>query len=615
MSSRIFNPFEELKTKSILETLSLLPRVLGFVFRASPFYFLLSNVIGLVQAGVSALLLIMAKIVIDRVADNIGTELDWLFLLAPMFLLIGIRILQSLLGSAEGLISFLIQEKVHNEAHSKLLYKATSLDLAFYEAPKFYDRLYQSQRHIGHLYSTIFQVIYFVTQVFTLTAMIGILSILHPMAVVLLFVTISPRIFFEGYSARRRFDLDVELTRNFRITDYFRSLLVKRESIKEVKVFKLSEYFIEKFFQFRELVIKALLNLNLHFFRIEVPFDILALSGIGVLWVYAIYRAGIGELTIGDLFMIFGAAQSCRWAIESVLRGGGQIFENSLFLTRFFEMLDLDPRTVEGALEPKRVETPRKLPRLMGEGIEFRNVSFRYPGTTDWILKDVSLVIPAGTKLAIVGENGAGKTTLMKLLARFYDPVKGSLLLDGCDYRDYDLEHMRHNITVVFQDFARYDISVSDNIGVGQVEYIQDLDRIEASARKGGSHETVIGLPSKYDTILGRTFDEGVDLSGGEWQNLAISRAFMSEAQIFILDEPTAALDAFKEAEIYRRFAELTENRTVVLVSHRFSTVRMADLIAVVEDGRVSEYGTHDELLALNGKYQQMFEAQAERYR
>lgn len=615
MSERTFNPFEELKTKTILETLGLLPRVAAFVFSASPFYFLLSNLMGLVQAGIAALILILGKVVVDRVAGNIGSEVEWLYLLIPMLLLICTRIMQSVLFSVDTLVGFLVQEKVQNKAHSRLLRKATSLDLAFFESPKFYDRLYQSQQNIGYLYSTVLEVISFNTRIFTMIAMVSILSILHPLAFVLLVVTISPRIIFEGYSARRRFDLDVEYTRNFRITEYYKNLLLEQKNIKEVMIYGLSDYFSKKYFELRSLFIRSMMRLEYYFVRIEVFFDILALTGIGLLWLYAIYRTSIGELTIGDLFMIFGAVQSCRTAIEAVFEGVGGVFENSLFLTRFFEMLDLDPNTVDGALQPPRLQNPYKLPVQMDTGIEFRNVSFRYPGTTDTVLKDISLVVPAGTKLAIVGENGAGKTTLIKLLARFYDPENGSILLDGRDYREYDLEHIRSNITVVFQDFSRYDISVSDNVGVGQVEYIADRERIVSAAKKGGSHEMAINLPSKYDTILGRTFDEGVDLSGGEWQNIAISRAFMSDAQIFILDEPTAALDAFKEAEIYTRFAELTENRTVVLVSHRFSTVRMADLIAVIDDGLVIEYGTHDELLRSNGKYHQMFEAQAARYR
>ena len=372
---------------------------------------------------------------------------------------------------------------------------------------------------------------------------------------------------------------------------------------------------MSKFFQIRELALKAYLRLNIHLVKIEMLFDMLSYFGLCLVWMYAVYRAGRGELTIGGLFMVFGAAQHTKDTIEGWFSQAGSVYQSSLYLTRFFELVDLDPQSVEGALESDLPDRKVAVPERFKKGIEFRNVSFQYPGTDEQVLRDISFSIPANSKLAIVGENGAGKTTLVKLLARFYDPVDGSIYLDGKDYRNYDREELRNGITVIFQDFARYDFSVADNIGVGKVDFLTDRKRIEESAKNGGAHEMAIKLPSQYDTILGRTFEEGVDLSGGEWQNVAISRAYMSDAQLFILDEPTAALDAFKEAEVFDRFSHLTEGRTVVLVSHRFSTVRMADLICVIEDGCVIEYGTHEELVRLNGKYRRMYDAQAERYR
>ena len=251
----------------------------------------------------------------------------------------------------------------------------------------------------------------------------------------------------------------------------------------------------------------------------------------------------------------------------------------------------------------------------MKSGIEFENVTFSYPGNDEVILKDVSFFIPARAKVALVGKNGAGKTTVIKLLARFYDPAGGSIRLDGHDYRDYDLESLQTSMSVVFQDFARFDITAADNIGIGSVAHVEDRARIVDAARKGGAEEVVNGLPHGYDTVLGRTLDEGVDLSGGEWQHLSIARAFMSSAQFFILDEPTAALDALRERELYERITRLSEDKTVVFISHRFSTVRMADLIVVIDDGRAVEVGSHEELIARGGMYQLMFETQAQRYR
>ena len=277
--------------------------------------------------------------------------------------------------------------------------------------------------------------------------------------------------------------------------------------------------------------------------------------------------------------------------------------------------MDLDPQSIEGALSPPRTQTPARLPRTLERGIEFRDVSFKYPASDARILERVSFTIPAGKKTAIVGENGAGKTTLVKLLSRLYDPSEGSVLLDGRDLRDYDLQDYRRNVSVVYQDFFRYDMSASDNVGLGQVDAIDKRSLVEAAAEKAGAHDIIRRLPNGYETILGKTFDQGVDLSGGEWQHLAIARAFMSDAQILVLDEPTSAVDAFREHRLYEQFAQMAQNKTVVFISHRFSTVRMADVIVVIENGQAIEVGSHDELLAHAGKYAAMFSTQAARYR
>ncbi|MCY3884933.1 MAG: ABC transporter ATP-binding protein [Gammaproteobacteria bacterium] len=614
MVSGIFNPFEELKTKSILETLSLIPRSIAFVFRASPFYFLVSNTSGFIRAGIGALLLWLGKVVIDRVIAVFGSEIDWMFVLLPMIAIVVVRVIRTGISSSSNFVSFMVMQKVDVKSQSLLLNKAADLDLAYYESPHYYDRLYQARSNIHYIQSASLSLIGLVSETFMLIAMFGLLSVLHPMAFLLLFATISPRIFIEGYTARRRFDLDMELTRNNRITYYFQSLLLERENVKEIKIFGLASYFVEKFFKYRDLLIKAYLRLSIHFLKVELVFDVLSMSGLCLVWLYAVYRASTGEITVGDLYMVFGAAQTSKDSIEAWFGQGGSVFENSLYLTRFFELVDLDPRTVDGALNRSMASPRALLPARLEQGIELKNVSFRYPGTDEFVLKDISFFIPASARLAIVGENGAGKTTLVKLLTRFYDPIDGSVCLDGKDYREYELDELRRGITVIFQDFAHYHFSVADNIGVGYVDLINDRTRIEQSAKNGGAHDMAMKLPNQYDTMLGRTYEEGVDLSGGEWQNVAISRAFMSDAQLFILDEPTAALDAFKESEVFDRFAYLTEGRTVVLVSHRFSTVRMADLICVIEDGRVIEYGSHEELVKLNGKYRRMYDAQAERY-
>lgn len=615
MQSAVSSTFPELETKSLLEVLSLLPRTVAFVYRASPFYFCISAAAGTIQAGLSALLLWLGKVVIDRVARGLETEVDWFYILLPMVAIVACRILQSGASSSSQFVDFMVNEKVRNKIHVFILKKAASLDLAFFEAPAFYDLLSQARRNMGYMRTAIRDVLGILPQTFMIVTMFGLLTILHPLTFLFLLVSLSPRILLEGFTARERFNLDTVLTRNTRLTNYFASLLYSKSSVKEVRVFNLGNYLVNKFFKFRKVLIKANFKLNVKLVRVELLFDLLGTVGLCLVWSYAVYKASIGELSIGELYMVFGAAQNSKNSIQAWFGQIGNVFRNSLYISRFFELIDLDPRTVAGALETDHRGPRVALPTRFGQGIELKNVAFHYPGTDRLILEDISFSIPANTKLAIVGENGAGKTTLVKLLARFYDPIHGSVCLDGRDYRDYDLKELRQSITVIFQDFARFHISLADNIGLGSIDFLSDSVRIQEAAQKGGAHELAMGLPNQYDTILGRRFGEGVDLSGGEWQNVALSRAFMSDTQLFILDEPTAALDAFKEAEVFDRFSDLTEGRTVLLVSHRFSTVRIADLICVIENGRVIEYGTHEELIRLNGKYRRMFVAQAERYR
>ena len=300
--------------------------------------------------------------------------------------------------------------------------------------------------------------------------------------------------------------------------------------------------------------------------------------------------------------------------LKSVVQDAAGVYRDSLFAARFFDFLDLDATKLEGSLAPAGTDK-RPLPPVMKSGFSLENVTFKYPGSTKQVLQGVSFQIDAGKKVAIVGENGAGKTTLVKLLCRLYDPTQGVVRIDGRDFRDCPLDDLRRKFGIVFQDFYRYDLSAAENIGLGHVEAMDDRDRVLTAATKGGARKTIDGLPNGLDTILGKEFAQGSDLSGGEWQQVAISRAFMSDAEVLVLDEPMAALDALQEQRLYHEFARLAESKTVVFISHRFSTVRMADVIVVLENGVVSELGSHEELLAAGGKYATMFNAQASRYR
>ncbi len=338
------------------------------------------------------------------------------------------------------------------------------------------------------------------------------------------------------------------------------------------------------------------------------------MAGTACIWGYAVIRAVGRHITIGDIALAFQAADRSRTGLVSLFRNLGSFYEHTIFAANLFRFLDIDPTSIEGAPTPP-TKSPLPMPKILNKGIEFRNVSFRYPRSDRFILKNVSFSIKEGESVAIVGENGAGKTTLVKLLTRFYDPTEGIVFLDGKDLRDYDPKELHRQIGVIFQDFVRYDLSAKENIGFGQVEFLEDKEKIHDAAEKGGSSEIIRKLPEGFNTILGKAFDEGVDLSGGEWQKLALSRAFMRHAQILVLDEPTAALDAFAEYEIHKRFVDLTSDKTTIFIFHRFSTVRMAQHILVLQNGKLVEEGSHGDLMNLNGLYTNMFNAQADRYR
>ena len=594
------------------------PRIFRYLWRVDQALLAVQCTLMLLTAAVPAGIVYMTKVIIDTVIAGIGQETDWTAVFQPVAVIFGLWIGQALIDAVDNYTRSLFQERIWYAAYEDVINKAAALDVAFFETPRFYDQLHHANSQIHRLFNICYSTLLLLSQLFSMAAMMALLTILHPLAIVVLLATALPRVFMEGHMARRRYELSAELIRNDRLIDYMKRLLTNRDSVKEVRSFRLRDLFVTRFLSFRDIYITKLRALMLQFLRINMGLNVLSLGGVGAIWVYAVFQAALARITIGDLALVFQAAQNVRNSLGGLIASGGQVYENALFATRFFDLMDMDPQSVDGALRPPRTSRAPTLPRPLRTGLEFQNVSFRYPATGSdgkWILKDVSFRVPAGRKIALVGENGAGKTTIVKLLARLYDPNEGRVLLDGKDLRDYDLADLRRSVSVVFQDFFRYDLSAADNVGVGRVEAIGERALVEAAAHKAGADDIIGRLPNGYETILGKTFDEGVDLSGGEWQHLAIARAFMSDAQILILDEPTAAVDALREHRLYQEFDAAARNKTAVFISHRFSTVRMADLIVVVEDGRSIEFGNHEELMAQGGKYAKMFSTQAARYR
>ena len=609
-----FRPLDATLRRKLRDIARIVPRVYGFLWQVTPGYFMISCAIMVVTALIPAAIIYMTKVIVDGVVEVASGGGHWTDLVTPVVVVFALWLVETLLGAVQSMVQDMLSERVQFSARERIVEKAGSLDIAFYENPKFYDQLRHAQDQLYQVTGIVWSSIGLVRSGVGLTAMAGLLTILHPFAIVVLFVTVLPSLLMQGFFARLYFDFDTQWVRNYRMLDYLQRLLTSRDSAKEIRIFTLKNALVSRFKDFRQTQLRAYLRMILRSLRVRTGLDVVSLAGVASIWAYAVYQAALARITVGDLTLVFNAAQQARSQLNALVGSGGQVYEQALFATRFFDLLDMDPASVEAALAPPP-DHPASIPAPITRGIEFRNVSFKYPGTDKWILRDVSFEVPACSKVAIVGENGAGKTTLVKLLSRLYDPVEGEIRFDGRDLREYDLGDVRRDVAVVFQDFFRYDLSAADNVGFGEVRALDDRDRIQAAAKQAGAHDIIEALPKGYDTVLGRTFDEGVDLSGGEWQHLAISRAFLSDAQVLILDEPTAALDAFREHRLYEQVAELSANKTVVFISHRFSTVRMADLIVVVEDGEVTELGDHETLIEHNGKYAAMFNTQAARYR
>jgi ATP-binding cassette subfamily B protein len=390
--------------------------------------------------------------------------------------------------------------------------------------------------------------------------------------------------------------------------NYLEHLLTVDNTVKEIKLFGLGEPLLQRYTDLFWKFFREDESLARRRSLISLIWGLVASASYYIAYAWIIYAAVSSQITIGSMTFYLTLFRQSQGTFQGLFDSLNRLYENGLFMDNLFSFLKLTPQM-------SRAAHPVAMPERFHQGLEFRHVWFRYPGREDWALRDMNLQIAPGEKLALVGPNGAGKTTLIKLLTRLYDPTEGQILLDGTDLREYDPDALRRRIGVIFQDFVRYQLTVRENIGFGQIDQLDNSQRVEDAAERGGADQVVAELPQGMDTMLGRWFEKGHELSGGQWQKVALGRAFMRDGEVLVLDEPTAALDAEREYEIFQRFRELTNGKIAVLISHRFSTVRMADRIAVIEDGHISELGSHAELLAHGGTYARLFELQAEGYR
>ncbi|RXR07016.1 ABC transporter ATP-binding protein [Pseudoxanthomonas composti] len=596
------------------------PPFLKMVWQTSRWLTVGSLGLRLIRALLPVASLYVGKLIIDEavrlVADGLPDAgvlgLLRSGLLDHLLLLLGIElalaIVSDLLARLVSYADTLLSELFTNSTSIRLMEHAAQLDLEDFEDPDLQDRLDRARRQTMGRMNLLSQLFGQVQDAITvLTFGIGLLAY-APWLMVLLLVALVPAFIGESHFNAQRYALDSRWTAERRQLEYIRMAGASVETAKEVKIFGLNAFLIERYRDLAGSFFLASRKLARHRMVWGTTLAALGTLGYYAAYAYICWRTVRGDFSIGDLTFLAGSFLRLRQLLEGLLVGFSQVAGQALYLDDLFSFFAIVPEIVSPA-------NPRPFPQPIRQGFVFENVGFRYPDAQAWAVRHLSFSLQAGEVVALVGENGAGKTTLVKLLARLYDPDEGRILLDGQDLREYDIDALRANIGVIFQDFVRYSLSAGENIGVGQVDAMDDAGRIRRAAQRGMADEVIQGLARGYDQPVGRRFKYGVDLSGGQWQKIAISRAYMRDAQVMILDEPTAALDARSEFEVFQRFKELSDNRTAVLISHRFSSVRMADRILVLHHGQLEASGTHAELLAQGGRYAELFELQAAGYR
>jgi len=592
-----------------LAALRNLPPVLKIVWESGPVVVSLGLVFRLFAAVLPVALLWITKLIIDRIVHSVSAHQPvnrgfWWLVVAEF----GVAVFLSILSRGIDFLDSLLADKYTRHVSIAVMKHASELDLIAYEDPVFYDRLERARVQATDRLGMIQSIGRLVQQLITAITMSATIIVYSPWLMLLLIAGVLPAFLGESHFAFLGYAKNFSQTPIKRQLDYLRVLGGSKEAAKELKLFGLSAYLTERFTNLSNRIYSEDVSLARRRLIAGAALSIIGTLGYYAAYAWVIWRTVTLVLSIGTLTLLAGAIQQASLNIQQVFSTLAGIADQALFLTDLLAFFGMQP-TIHS--KPNAVAAPRPI-RL---GFEFRDVSFRYPGTERMVLNRLNFHLHPGERVALIGENGEGKTTIVKLMTRLYDPTEGQILLDGIDLREYDLEDLYREIGVIFQDFMRYEMTARENIASGLIQELDNLALVRHAAHKSLADEVIERLPHHYEQILGRRFEGGVDLSGGEWQKVALARAYLRDAQLLILDEPTASLDARSEFEVFRRFAELTSGKMALFISHRFSTVRMADRIVVLEKGKIAEEGTHEQLSLLGGRYAEMFELQAASYR
>ncbi len=592
-----------------LAALRNLPPMLKIVWRSGPGVVTFGLSARVVAALLPLALFWIPKLIIDLLVHLRDTHSAvpprlWWLVLAEFGVAVVLSVLSRMIDYSDSLLA----EKYTRYVSIQVMKHASELDLTAYEDPVFYDRLERARVQATDRLGMIQSIGRLQLQLITAVSMSIAVMIYSPWLMLLLVVAVVPAFLGETHFAFLGYAKNFRQTPIKRQLDYLRQVGGSKEAAKELKLFNLSGFLTQRFARLSRTIYEQDVELARKKLGVGSVLSLISTGGYYSAYLYVIWRTVGGGLSIGTLTFLANAILQASNNLQQVFSTLSGIADQALFLTDLLAFFEMRP-TIRS--KPNALPTPRPI----REGFEFREVSFRYPATERMVLDRLNFHLHPGERVALIGENGQGKTTIVKLLTRLYDPTEGQILLDGVDLREYDLEDLHREIGVIFQDFMRYEMTASENIAVGRVEELGNSALLRDAAHKSLADEVVARLPGEYEQMLGRRFEGGVDLSGGEWQKIALARAYLRDAQLLVLDEPTAALDARSEFEVFRRFADLTAGKTALFISHRFSTVRMADRIVVLENGRVIEDGSHELLTRLGGRYAEMFEMQAASYR